>query len=438
MAVTQVTDDLPLPMLPRSLAEVFRPELPSLGDEIIHAIRAQIPEYARPLDGPYGKAIRAGVRHGISQFVEQLADPTASREGCYSIHRKLGGNELYEGRSLDTLQAAYRVGARVAWRRIMQVGKASGLSSAVMSQLADAVFAYLDKLASAALDGYLEAKANSSGALAAWRRRLLQLLLEQPPAPREAITDLARLAGWPLPEQASPVLVRLPPQAGLSSPPAELDTLVELDVLAELDVAAPRLILRGGTTDARIATLRAAFPDCQLAVGPRVELALLAESLRWARLSLDLAERGAIPNTPVIRSADHLSTVLLHSDPALVAQLRRQLLVPLDQLTTKRRRRMTETLRAWLEMRGNVLDMAARLDVHPQTVRYRLRQLETLFGTRLGDPATRFELELILRAGDGQEPEADHGRRRGWRTADLARSLPAPRKSTGDQAGARH
>ena len=41
--------------------------------------------------------------------------------------------------------------------------------------------------------------------------------------------------------------------------------------------------------------------------------------------------------------------------------------------------------------------MAAALDVHPQTVRYRVRQLRDLFGERLEDPEARFELALALR-----------------------------------------
>ena len=44
--------------------------------------------------------------------------------------------------------------------------------------------------------------------------------------------------------------------------------------------------------------------------------------------------------------------------------------------------------------------MAAALDVHPQTVRYRLKQLRELFGPALEDPEARFELSLALRAAD--------------------------------------
>jgi hypothetical protein len=41
---------------------------------------------------------------------------------------------------------------------------------------------------------------------------------------------------------------------------------------------------------------------------------------------------------------------------------------------------------------------AGQLHVHPQTVRYRLRQIQDLFGPVLAEPGGRFELEVALRA----------------------------------------
>ena len=73
-------------------------------------------------------------------------------------------------------------------------------------------------------------------------------------------------------------------------------------------------------------------------------------------------------------------------------------LAPLDHLPDGPRARLTETLAAWLDRPGQVQAVAAALDVHPQTVRYRVRQLRDLFGTRLEDPEARFELALALRA----------------------------------------
>jgi DNA-binding PucR family transcriptional regulator len=61
------------------------------------------------------------------------------------------------------------------------------------------------------------------------------------------------------------------------------------------------------------------------------------------------------------------------------------------------RERLLATLRAWLDRPGQVQAVAAALDVHPQTVRYRVRQLRELFGDALDDPERRFELSLAIR-----------------------------------------
>ncbi|HKS45937.1 MAG TPA: helix-turn-helix domain-containing protein [Amycolatopsis sp.] len=391
MTVDRGVGDFSRPVLPSRLADLMRPELASVATEIVDEIRATIPAYARPLDGPYGKAIRAGVEHAISLFVAQIADPAAPRTHSHDVHRRLGQYELHAGRSLDALQAAYRVGARVSWRRIMRLGRRAGLSSTVMSQLADAILAFMDELASVALEGYLEAKASSAGAMESWRKRLLELILERPPAPSEAIGELARLVGWPVPEEVTVVAVQY-----LST--VDQRPLLDAEILAEATGPEPFLLVPGRLTPERVPALRAALPAARLAVGPSVPISGGADSLRWARRALALINDGMLPPQQVTWVADHLSTLVLRADAGLIAQLRQRLFAPLDALTDKQRARLLETLQAWLEAQGSVLDVAERLQIHPQTVRYRMRQLHATFGERLTDPRTRFEMELILRA----------------------------------------
>lgn len=55
------------------------------------------------------------------------------------------------------------------------------------------------------------------------------------------------------------------------------------------------------------------------------------------------------------------------------------------------------TCRAYLDAFGDVEAAAQALSVHPNTVRYRLRQIEELTGVRLRDPSERLALELELR-----------------------------------------
>ncbi len=44
------------------------------------------------------------------------------------------------------------------------------------------------------------------------------------------------------------------------------------------------------------------------------------------------------------------------------------------------------TLRAYLDGFGDIAAVAARLHVHPNTVRYRVRRIEKLLATSLADP----------------------------------------------------
>ena len=85
--------------LPRELATLIRPQLAPLAEDIVHTIRATIPEYAKPLDGCYGQAIRLGVNQALTQFVDRIADPDRPRTEFAEVYRQLGRLEASEGRS---------------------------------------------------------------------------------------------------------------------------------------------------------------------------------------------------------------------------------------------------------------------------------------------------------------------------------------------------
>ncbi|MEZ0114456.1 hypothetical protein ABH920_008490 [Catenulispora sp. EB89] len=57
----------------------------------------------------------------------------------------------------------------------------------------------------------------------------------------------------------------------------------------------------------------------------------------------------------------------------------------------------TDTLAAWLDTLGDVVAAAAKVHVHPNTFRYRLRRLADLAGLDLADPDARFEAMVQLR-----------------------------------------
>ncbi len=376
-------------MRPSQLAAIMRPELPDLACEIIAGIRDKIPEYARPMNGPYGQALRVGVQQALASFFDSVADPAAPHQERDQMCRRLGQYEALEGRSLDSLQAAYRIGVHVAWRRVMDVGLRCAAPSSVMSMVADAMLAFMDELASLSLQGYLEAKARSAQSQDEWRHRLLHLILERPPAPRRAITELAELVGWSVPEEVTLVAVESGP-GPVSSLPA--------DALADLGGAQPHLLLPGQVEPCHRPALAGALAGRRAAVGLSVPLTDAGDSLRWARRALVLSRAGIIGDGQLTFCEEYLVELWLLADEALIDQLGKRRLGALAALTPAQRQRLTETFGTWLETRGTAAEMADRLCVHPQTVRYRMRKLERTLGGQLDDPDARFAMELVLRA----------------------------------------
>ncbi|WP_169314240.1 PucR family transcriptional regulator [Streptomyces piniterrae] len=140
--------------------------------------------------------------------------------------------------------------------------------------------------------------------------------------------------------------------------------------------------------------MAAAFDGVGAVMGPVVTTEEAGASLRWALSLLNL--RSARDAAGVIFAENHLSTLTLLHNESLAKVLADRLLQPLAAFTPRQRERIEETLLAWLEW-GGAPEVAKYLRIHPQTVRYRMRQIEKIFGQSLREPDMRFNLELALR-----------------------------------------
>jgi hypothetical protein len=400
--------------IPAEAADVLRPVLPGLADETIAAIAADVPEYAREMEGQFGRLVRLGVEVAFNRFVDLIADPSADGGFARETYVNLGRGEFQAGRSLDVLLAAYRVGARVAWRRFVEAGSARDLPPEVLYQLGEAIFAYIDELSAESAEGYAEEQSAAAGEAQRRRRRLVRLLAQDPPAAEEAMRTAAQAAGWALPRELAALVAgdaerAVAPHAG---PPDGRP--VPGEEIA--DATATRLARRlaGGAVGGAVGGVACVFvpdPDApgrrrQLesvlgdetgALGPTVAWPEAAVSLRRAVRTFRLAAAGQVPARGLVEAERHLATLLLAADPETAAALAASRLAPLDALGAGPRARLTETLRAWLDRPGQVQAVAGVLGVHPQTVRYRVRKLRELFGDALEDPDRRFELALALR-----------------------------------------
>src|SRR5436190_2028478 len=374
--------------LPPSVAAIIEPELPSLGDEILAVIAEEVPEYARPLEGNFGRGLRLGVEEALGQFARLVADPDSGRAQSREVYRGLGRGEMREGRGLNALQAAYRVGARVAWRRLSSVGLREGLEPTVLCSLADAIFAYIDELSADSVDGFAQAQQVAAGERERRRRRVLTALLADP-VELDALRAAAADAGWEAP----------PSLALLACEPADLDNIVRrlpIDALAGAFDEVGCVVVRDPDGPGRRAELERACADRPAALGPTQPLARALRSWTRARSGLAAIRAEALPSSLCVVD-DNLSAIAFFEAREPLRELSEKCLAPLAGLTPAGRERMTATLKAYLDHRGNAPAMAEALHVHPQTVRYRLKKLRELFGPALDDPDTRFELETAVR-----------------------------------------
>ncbi len=358
----------------------IREELPALADEIVQAIQREVPGYSRPLSGDFGRGIRTGVELALGRFIGD------GEEESPAVYRSLGYGELNAGRSLDALQTAYRVGARVAWQRMSQVAAGTGATADSQRQLAEAMFAYIEHIAAESIEGYAEAQLAQAGDLERRRAALFAKLVSVPPTDGATLAAAAAEARWTIPTALACLAVD-------NAVAAAVVRRLSGDVLHGQVGDWTCIIVPDPTRVEHEARAMAERLNVIACLGPSVAIGDAHVSMRWARLARELPVQGA----GLVVAERRLADIALRAAPDIVAALAVRVLSPLDGERERSRLRLEETLHAWLGRHGSQRAVAAQLGVHPQTIRYRMRRLRELFGADLEDPARRFELEIALR-----------------------------------------
>ncbi|MDI3390090.1 helix-turn-helix domain-containing protein [Streptomyces sp. B-S-A8] len=385
---------VPRPKMTR-FAALALDEVPRLADDILREIRREYPHLPVVLNDSGEPMALVGIRRALEVFVQQIAHTEDRPRYHPEVFQEFGRGEGLHGRSLDSLQAIYRLGVRLAWRRLAEIGQHVEIPPPAMYELAEAGFEYLDGLVDQSVRGYAEAAARQAGERLRLQRKLMEILLVEHRTdrtdPAEAIAERAARVGWALPERVAVGVLLRPAREAVA--PA-----VGPDVLLDMEAEQPRMVVPEPDAAGRAELLRRAMTGWAGAIGPPVPLVDAAKSLRWAKAAVRLMERGLLPGGGVLFCAEHTEALVLLQPEELINDLARRILAPLARCGPAHGRRLAETLLAWLETRGGAPEVAARLGVHPQTVRYRLRQIRELWGDEIDDPDRRFELELVLRA----------------------------------------
>ena len=368
----------------------LREALPAVAKRTVDTLTDEVPAYGRAdLGTEMAAGIEGAVEMALGAFLRlaaegQDADPTQPLAPAIEAAYALGRGEARTGRTIDALLAAYRVGARVAWRELSAEMVDRQVNAATIARFAEMVFAYIDQLSASSVAGHADELATSGRAREQYLEHLGRALLDGEPLDR--LEGRAERADWPPPASLTAVVLPAAHQlldprtlavSGDVAPGAAGDTGVLL--VADVHLSRPALLgaLRG----------RGAV------VGPTRDWSDVQASYRRALRAIDLLP---VPTGDALDTDSHLVELVLGADADALDDLRTHALAPLADLRPATAERLTETLREWLLHQGRREEVATALQVHPQTVRYRMTQLRDLFGDRLTEPRTALELVVAL------------------------------------------
>ncbi|MER7671422.1 helix-turn-helix domain-containing protein [Kitasatospora sp. NPDC096128] len=372
-------------------------------DAFMTAIAREIPAYAN-LDARQLEEVRSLIVWSLRRVLELWAVDGALSAEDIRMFRGVGAVRARDARPLAAVLRAYRVAALAFFDRIGE-RFADAVSVRDLSALARVWLTVLDQSSEAIFDGY-----ESTGRiLSEDRERSLRGLLTDLLLGRQshAGTLRARLRELDAELPAAFELLVVSPAAGA---PATVEQAAAL-VTAALDARAA-----GEAADLELTALHTVMDGVGVALVKAVDPAALARlaaghALTGARLTgvtattaprdYRLAVHGVRHASPLVwterRVLDRgdLEVVALvtgHPDaaPARVAEA---VLGHLAQDDDTRR-----TLDAVIYADG-AAGAAARLHLHPQTVRYRLRRLAALTGRDPRTPWNRFVFQTALLAG---------------------------------------
>ncbi len=371
--------------LPAEVGARLRAERPALRDRVLRTMRTAMSGQGRSLSGGQGRGLTLGVETAVDAFVRAVAEPGRDLAGTREVFVGLGRTEYREGHSVDALRSILTLGGRDIWAYLVE----RELPPAVLYVLASALFGFIDALAGAAAEGYLDEQRRHARDWDTTRRRLITLLVQPDPPGGAAVLAAADAARWPLPESVAVVSVE-------GTDGEHLARRAGSGTIATVIDDATRLLLPEPATPGRVAHLAAALAGRRAALGPAVGLGQARLSYRLSRRALHLQQEGVLPAEALLRCDEHLVTLVTAWEPGLTGRLAERCLAPLEPLGAAERDVLGATLLAWLRAQGQVLAAAAALPAHPQTVRYRMRKIRRLFGAALDDPDARLALQLAL------------------------------------------
>lgn len=377
-----------------TVAPALRQRLDDVVDRIVECVQRDIPVYKSQ-----SYVTTDALRESVVQNVEYLLRTDTLPEGDLGGARPVGLQRGRAGAPLPEVLAAFRIGFAVFWEELAEEAIASGVvTDRELAGLATHVFWKAHEYSAALTSAHREATADILRQQEQERSALVDLLITGGYGEHGSVWEIA--SRLELPTAGSFVTVAAEvPSAGTVALPGVGSKLRAVNVSSVWrllpDIEVGILCLPADDLTEVEGILGRAAP-ARVGISPvHASLAEVPRALYLARIAM----ASAVPGSPTLRRFDDTPiATLVAAAPEAATRIARQVLGPLLELRREDQDTLLETLETWLDTGGSASESAARLHLHPNSVRHRLRRIADYTGRDLSQPTALAELSTALHA----------------------------------------
>jgi hypothetical protein len=366
--------------------------LDAVVEAMIRRVHQELPFYSR------GDVTTADLRRSIHDNLEPvLRSLSAAVPLDLGPARAIGRERAEQGAPLADVLRAFRLGFELLWQDLVETARASGIAGdASLVDAATTVWRLAGECIDALAIAYRAASTDLAVLHEQRRLALLDALFLGTMTDTTTLWEIAENLGLPLSGRFLVAITRTSEPAGQdlaerlrrhgvrSTWRWQPDALTGLlSIGAETSESAVLADLEGGTAgDMGVSGLFEHLRDT-----PR--------ALHGARIALTtLSHRGG----KVVQYDTSPLAMLVSAAPAEAERISAEVLGELLALGVHERTTLIRTLRSWSTNEGSPSRAAGELHCHPNTIRYRLRRIESVTGRSLRDPQQLAELITALSA----------------------------------------
>ncbi len=362
-----------------------------LADRVTTAIHRDITYYQTAEHIPRDTTISV-VRANFAEWVRAITDDNDFET---TTARSTGASRAALGVPLPALMHAYRVGFQTLWQEFRSIAESDQtFSRRAVFAATERIWSGYDRFANEVADAHRDATNEQIRDDAAERAALTEHLLEGRFTSKTNLWETAALLQIPtrgpyLAVAAATEVIGRQPLHGVENKLRGLDLRSAWRLLPDQQIG----LIHAPTPTAADAALQLLGRVTSGRVGvsaPFTELTHIGRALKYARISL------AGPGRGVTQFDDSVLGIAAVATPEVSTGLAQSVLHKLYELAPPDRELLIDTFRAWVHADGNVGETADALFVHRNTIRHRLRRIETLTGRSTSSPRELAELCLAF------------------------------------------